>query len=311
MVIYGAINSPVYPDIQLEVIMSPDSLINSWAPDVKLAPTTQSSELLDSGPIRNKKPITFTEPSMPLFIEKHYHPTYSAWKADPSPANSSVLLNMVDPIINEAVRTYGGSSQKSPILRSKAKLMALKAIEGYDPTKAKLRTHLLSQMQGLRRLAAKEDQILNIPEQVLLDLGNLRESENRLRDKIGRDPSDIELADHLGLSKKRIAYLRTMKPSFAEGKLVKVDDEGTSISQPAVESSNTEGRAAWHDFVYHDLDPIDQQIMEYTLGMHNKPVLSNQELAKTLRLSPGAVSQRKSRIQTKMDQIEDTGLFGL
>jgi DNA-directed RNA polymerase specialized sigma subunit len=158
-------------------------------------------------------------------------------------------------------------------------------------------------------MSAKEDQILNVPEQVLLDMGGLREAENELRDRLSRDPSDLELADHTGLSRKRIGYLRLMKPSFAEGKLMEVDEEGSGMSDPSVRQiSNNEGLRAWHEFVYHDLDPIDQQIMEHTLGLHNKRVLSNQEVAKKLKLSPGAISQRKARIQSKLDMSADTGL---
>lgn len=245
------------------------------------------------------------------YLEPNFKPHFEAWKASPTPETTGNLLRAVDPVINEAIRTYGGGAAKSPTLRSKARRLTISALTNYDPTRAKLRTHLLSQLQGLRRMSAKEEQILNIPEQVLLDLGGLREAENRLRDQMGRDASDLELADHTGLSTKRIAYLRTMKPSFSEGRLVRVDDEGTSMNMPAVDPTGGQSQAfgAWHEFVYHDLDPIDQLIMEHTLGMHGKPQLSNQDIARHLRLSPGAISQRKARIQSKLDQNEATGLF--
>jgi DNA-directed RNA polymerase specialized sigma subunit len=244
------------------------------------------------------------------YLEPNFAPHYNAWKQNPTPETTGNLLRAVDPVINEAIRTYGGSAAKSPTLKGKARKLTISTLGSYDPTRAKLRTHLLSQLQGLRRISAQEEQILNIPEQVLLDLGGLRESENRLRDRLGRDPSDMELADHTGLSRKRINYLRTMRPSFSEGRLVRVDDEGTSMNMPAVEQTAPTGALqAWHDFVYHDLDPIDQQIMEYTLGMHGKPQLSNQDVARLLRLSPGAISQRKARIQSKLDQHQATGLF--
>jgi len=49
--------------------------------------------------------------------------------------------------------------------------------------------------------------------------------------------------------------------------------------------------------------------MEHTLGMHGKRVLSNQDVARKLKLSPGAISQRKARIQSKMDLAEDLKVF--
>jgi DNA-binding NarL/FixJ family response regulator len=48
--------------------------------------------------------------------------------------------------------------------------------------------------------------------------------------------------------------------------------------------------------------------MEHTLGMNNKKVLSNQEIARKLGLSPGAISQRKARIQQLLDRREDLGI---
>jgi len=181
--------------------------------------------------------------------------------------------------------------------------MALDAMKRYDPTKAKLRTHLMFQLQGLRRYAARESQILSVPEQVGLDQGHLREGENFLRDQLGRDPADSELADHLNLSLKRIKYIRQARPTYSEGSFQRPTEEGEDIYQPAIqEKANVR---EWHEFVYHDMSPIDQLIMEHTLGMHGKKVLPNQDVAKKLGISPGAVSQRKARIQSKLD-LRDT-----
>lgn len=239
----------------------------------------------------------FTPPEVESLLEPEFAPHYDAWKLDPSPTNTSSLLTAVNPVLTSALRTYG--SQQSPTLHSRAKIMALDAIGRYDPSKAKLRTHLMFQLQGLRRHSAREQQILAMPEQVGLDLSHLREAENYLRDQLGRDPSDRELSDHTNLSMKRLAYIRKSRPSYAEGGLQRSTDEGEDIYSPAIQEKNNVKQ--WHEFVYHDLAPVDQLIMEHTLGLHNKPVLQNQELAKRLGVSPGAVSQRKAKIQAKLD----------
>ena len=249
-------------------------------------------------------------PQLDSYLEPNYEPHYTAWKKDPSPENMTNLVKTVDPIINEAMRAYGGGSSQSPTLRSKARGLTVSAIQSYNPSKAKLRTHLLSQLQGLRRMAAKEEQIIHIPEQVQLDFGRIRNAENQLRDRLGREPSDVELADEVGLSRKRISYVRGVKPTYAEGRLTVLDEEGGGMSTPSVETMPTSPiMRSWQDFVYHDLSPTDQLILEHTLGLHNKPILSNQGLAKKLRLSPGAVSQRKAKIQSYLDMFDQTGLM--
>jgi DNA-directed RNA polymerase specialized sigma subunit len=244
------------------------------------------------------------------YLEPHFAPHYEAWKAEPSPTNSGNLLRAVDPIVNEAIRAYGGGAADSPTLKGKAKRLTLNVLNGYNPSQAKLRTYLLSQLQGIRRLAAKEEQTISVPEQVLLDLGGMKKAENLLRDQLGRDPSDMELSDHTGLSKKRLAYIRTMRPSYIESQMTRTDDEGTSVSQPAVEQDPKSGAIrAWHDYIYHDLNPVDQKIMEHTLGLHNRPILTNQEIASRVGLSPGAISQRKAKIQEKLDMYSMTGVL--
>ena len=58
----------------------------------------------------------------------------------------------------------------------------------------------------------------------------------------------------------------------------------------------------WLKTVYDELDPYHQSIMEYTLGLNGKPVLSNLEIAKKLNRTPGAISQAKKRIEEKLRQ---------
>lgn len=242
-------------------------------------------------------------------LEQEFEPHYNAWKSDPNPSNTGHLVKALSPVVDSAIRSYaGGPSNDSPTLRSKAKLMIIKALKNYDPSRAKLRTHMMSQLQGLRRASAKEGQILSIPEQVAIDLGKLNESENFLRDKLNRDPSVIELADHTGISKKRIQYVRSSRPTVSEGAISNIRGaEGSDKYSPSVQAP--QDNRAWQDFVYHDLEPIDQIIMEHSLGLYGKRILSNQDVAKRLNLSPGAISQRKARIQSKLDQREELGVL--
>lgn len=249
-------------------------------------------------------------PKTPLgdsMIEPEFKEPYEKWKQYPSPTTSGVFLKSVDPILRSALVTYTGSQAKSPNLYSKARLLALQSMKNYDPSKAKLKTYLMSQLQGLRRAANKEERILSIPEQVLLDRQHIYEAENRLIEDLGRDPSDRELADFVGLSPKRINYIRQLKPALAEGSFISQSDEGGA--EPYAPAVENDGLNAWNEFVYHSLDPVDQQIMEYTLGMHGRSVTSNQDLARRLRLSPGAISQRKAKIQAKLDERFNLNVF--
>ena len=247
----------------------------------------------------------FDEPDYKL--EKNFHEPYHTWKADPTPENADLVLNAVQPITDKAVRQFVGLNP-SPTIRSKAKTMALKALQSYDPTRAQLNTHLLNQLQGLRRANVHEQRMMAVPEQVALDWKHLYDAETEHKGEIGSEPSDMELADKTGLSLKRIKYVRQMKPSIAEGVYMQPTSEDEVFS-PAVQGAREPSDRAWVDFVYHDLPPIDQKILEHSLGLHGKPKLTNQDIAHKLGISPAAISQRRTKIQAMLDRQEELGLF--
>lgn len=242
-------------------------------------------------------------------LEDEYAGPYKAWQSDPNPRTSGELLRAVNPVIDKAVHSYGGASKGSPTLRSRARRLALDAMTTYDPNKGKLQTHLLSQLRRLQRVGAKEQQIISVPEKVVLDRRNLVETENELRDSLGRDPSDQEIADATGLSLRRLAHIRKANVPVAEGQTEGGDDPSQAFAPASRVPGVDRGAAAWTEFVYADLGPKDRAIMDYTLGLHGTPRLSAGEIAKRLGLSPGAVSQRSAKIQQMLDEREDAGLF--
>jgi DNA-directed RNA polymerase specialized sigma subunit len=239
-------------------------------------------------------------------LEQKYEPTYTAWKNNPTPQITTDLLNTVQPVIDKALTSYG-SRDPSPNLRSQAKQMTLRALETYDPAKAKLQTHLMNHLKGLHRQAQRERQILSVPEQVALDNQHLFRSEVELRDKLGREPSDQEIADNTGLSLQRLEYIRqSPRMSMSEGTFAaQAEQLESGPMAPAVKQDDPTG---WLEFVYNDLNEVDKAIMEYTLGLHGSPRLPTTEIAQRLNVSPAAISQRAQRIQQKLNQREELGL---
>lgn len=231
---------------------------------------------------------------------------YKAWKEKPGPDTSHALLGAVRPVINEAIRSYGAGSQGSPNLATRAKMMALNAMGTYDPAKGSLRTHLLSSLRGLQRVGAGEANIITMPEQVALDRQQLQKAEKDLHDQLGRAPSDAELADSTGLSRKRLGYIRQGQAGLNTGTFgVGQRDEAF---MPATQIAGQSEDDAWADLVYHDLSPTEQVVMQHTLGMGGHPVLNTAEIAKKLGVSPGMVSNYRKKIQTLLDKRYESEL---
>lgn len=251
----------------------------------------------------------FSAPKPPTGVSADFDDAFKQWKAKPAPDTNTKLLSTVQPVIDTALSSYSGA-QVSPTMRSRAKLMALRALETYDPQRGNVRTHLLSQLQGLRRATAKEQNIIAVPEQVGLDYQRLLESENDLRDRLGRDPTDIELADHTMLSPRRIKKIRAFHQPVAEGSTLRetTDESGDGATASMIPGSNRAAEA-WMNFVYDDLGPTDKLIMDMTLGRNGRRRTSTQEIARRLNVTPGAVSQRAAKIQAMLDKRFTQGGF--
>jgi len=235
-------------------------------------------------------------------VEDDFANTHQLWQKNQTPEMNTKLLAKIQPTIDTALSSYVGQNPSSAI-KTRAKLMALKAMQNFDPTKGNVRTHLLSQMQSLRRLAAQEQNIISIPEQVGLDYQRLSEAERELQDKLSRDPADDELADATGLSVRRINKIRAFHKPVAEGAtIIENDDEYADGGVASKIPGQTNAQDAWLDFVYGDLSPTNKLIMDLSLGRNGRRKTSVQEIARRLNITPGAVSQRAAKIQTMLNK---------
>lgn len=239
-------------------------------------------------------------------IESAYQQDFANWQANPTPANAGRLLKAVQPEIDRGIAAHVGRA--NPLISSRARRMTLQAIRGYDPTRAKLGTHIVNHLQGLKRVARQQTQILPIPERVSIDLTHVDRAKADLADELGREPNDDEIADYTGLSAKRLRYVRQFRHPVAEGTITAAMENDESMGfMPAVTTS----RNAWLEFVYSDMDDTNKKIMEWTLGLHGQPVRSNLDIARRLRITPGAVSQRKAKIQETLNQEQRLNPFNV
>ena len=236
-------------------------------------------------------------------IEKAYQPAYSAWSENPNPTTTSDLLKEIRPVIDSAVKTFGGAAAGSPTLRSHARRISMESFNTYDPMRGPLKTHLMSNLQGLRRKSQQEQQIISVPEQVALDLYQTEESGKELEDKLGRTPSDEELADFTGVSLKRLSYIRQARRPVAQGTIMQSSGDA-GMYMPAVKAPQ-ESSAAWVELIYSDLNKTDQYILERSMGLHGHQPQAQGQIAQALRLSAGAVSQRLQRIQAQLDKRDE------
>jgi len=216
---------------------------------------------------------------------------FDDWKKHPSEASLSALLVKAKPTISSAVQSFGGGDTRR--VGAQAKLLAIKAFGNYDPSrKTKLTTYLMHQLRPLSRINRTRSFAIRLPERVVFDRRNMEDTAATFEGQNNRPPSDDELADLTGLSTKRISYIRGLRRGELPESSYRTD-EG-EIYRPGTQTADQD--KIWADYVYQDLNPVDQKIMEWRTGRGGQGILGVAVIAKRLKMSPAAVSQRAKRI---------------
>ena len=242
-----------------------------------------------------------------MYLEPEYQTPFGAWQANPNPDTTAGMLKAVEPVLNNAIRSYATDMIGSPTIKSRARRLAAGAFKSYDPKRGTLRSHLLSNLQRLRRLAVNERQIISMPEQVTRDQISLNNALRDMNEQLGRPPSDREIMDQTGLSAKRLGYIRQGIRPIAEGTITQSgDEEGSGQYDPSA-LALTRDYKPMLEFIYDDVDPTNQFIMERVFGMHGHKPTSPSQVAKRLRITPAAVSHRMAQIQQQIDKLDDLG----
>jgi len=140
------------------------------------------------------------------------------------------------------------------------------------------------------------------PERFRRQQAEIAKAEELLRDDLGREATDEELADITRLPIRRIAKVRArMRPRISSSRFDNVEDDDEAPDLVGQEETDYD---QWIDAVYHDLPPVDRLILQHRTGYRGADTLDNQELARRLNLTPAAVSQRAARIQKKLDSFD-------
>jgi RNA polymerase primary sigma factor len=86
----------------------------------------------------------------------------------------------------------------------------MKGVERFNPAKgAKLSTYAsLWIKQSIRRALSNQSKTIRLPDHVVDKVSHIRKAEIKLREILGHDASDEEIADHLGLPVKRVKLYR-------------------------------------------------------------------------------------------------------
>jgi DNA-directed RNA polymerase specialized sigma subunit len=213
------------------------------------------------------------------------------WKKTKAPNDLQRLLTQMNPLLLREVNKWAPSMSRS-YLEAEAKRLAVEAFESYDPSYgAALSTHVASRLPKLSRVVYATQNTARLSETKNLLFHVYHTASHELRERHGREPTNEELADHLGWSPKKLEQFQrqSQRKEFVE-----------SEDHPDAE----EAEDHLVDYIYHDLTPLQKSVFEHSTGYQGKEHLSGDEMMKKLGITQGQLSYKKTLIVKAVERAK-------
>lgn len=124
---------------------------------------------------------------------------------------------------------YANLGLPVPDLISEGNIGLMKAVERFDPAKGgKLSTYAGWWIkQSIKRALANQSKMIRVPVHQVEKIAKMRRLTERLTAELGREPSDEELADEVGLTASKVAALKSsvIRPASLDAPVGKDDGE--------------------------------------------------------------------------------------
>jgi len=113
-------------------------------------------------------------------------------------------------LVVKIARDYEGIGLPLLDLISEGNIGLMKAVERFDPAKGgKLSTYGSWWIkQSIKRALANQSKTIRLPVHLVDKISKMRRTSLRLQEELGREPSDEELGEELGISSSRVSQMR-------------------------------------------------------------------------------------------------------
>src|SRR3984957_18144909 len=180
-------------------------------------------------------------------------------------------------LVVKIARDYEGIGLPLLDLISEGNIGLMKAVERFDPAKGgKLSTYGSWWIkQSIKRALANQSKTIRLPVHLVDKISRMRKTAMKLQEVFGREPTDEELAEEMGMSPSRVAQMRTaaIRPASLDAPIG--DDDSNNFAEVVQdENADTPYEQLEEKTVTRmlremvkTLDPREATILQYRFGL--------------------------------------------
>lgn len=213
-------------------------------------------------------------------------------------------------LVVKIAKDYSGYGVPLADLISEGNIGLMKAVERFDPEKGgKLSTYGSWWIkQSIKRALSNQSKTIRLPVHLVDKIARMRRISNMLSESLGRDPSNEELGEELGLPARKVAMLkqvsqRTTSLDESTGEESKgtyndvIEDEKAESPLDALVNKNLHGQL---DGFLDLLDERESQIIDARFGLSGRTPMTLEEIGRDLGVTRERIRQLQNVALEKM-----------